>query len=251
MCLSSATIGFTGSVGSAVIGTRSAWLWADSRYWLQAEHELDAASYTLMRQGDSEVPSIPRFLAQHAEGQAVGFDPMLHTPAEAAALTDALAGAGARLVAVDNLIDRIWTTDRPPIPTAPVTPWPAALSGRSLGEKLAALRSDLQKEGADHLVVATLDELAWTFDLRGQDVDFNPVTIAWGLVSSTGATSPISRPWALVSLPVPPVLATAMCVTSQWERRFACIPPPKGVCPDLVISVKCMAYVMRYNHFTH
>lgn len=180
--------GFTGSVGSAVIGTRSAWLWADSRYWLQAEHELDAASYTLMRQGDSEVPSIPRFLAQHAQGQAVGFDPMLHTPAEAAALTDALAGAGARLVAVDNLIDRIWTTDRPPIPTAPVTPWPAALSGRSLGDKLAALRSDLQKEGADHLVVATLDELAWTFDLRGQDVDFNPVTIAWGLVSSTGAT---------------------------------------------------------------
>lgn len=179
--------GFTGSVGSAVIGRDAAWLWADSRYWLQAENELDASCYTLMRQGDSDVPSIPRFLARYAEGRVVGFDPMLHTPNEASALSDALAGAGARLVAVDNLIDRIWTTDRPPVPEAPVTPWPAELSGRTLSDKLAGLRADLENEGADHLVVATLDELAWTFDLRGQDVDFNPVTIAWGLVSRDGA----------------------------------------------------------------
>lgn len=179
--------GFTGSVGSAVIGHDTAWLWADSRYWLQADHELDPACYTLMRQGDSEVPSIPRFLARHAEGRVVGFDPMLHTPNEASALSDALVSAGARLVAVDNLIDRIWTTNRPPVPENPVTPWPAELSGRTLTDKLAHLRARLDDEGVDHLVVATLDELAWTFDLRGQDVDFNPVAIAWGLVSSDTA----------------------------------------------------------------
>ncbi len=177
--------GFTGSMGSAVVARDpavGAWLWADSRYWLQAENELDPASYDLMRQGDTDVPSIPRFLARQAEGQVVGFDPRLHTPAEADALRQALAPVGASLTPVDNLIDRVWP-DRPAVPENPITPWPAAHSGRSLAEKLAHLRDALRAEGADHLVVATLDELAWTFDIRGSDVDFNPVVIAWGLVS--------------------------------------------------------------------
>lgn len=207
--------GFTGSVGSAVIGKDAAWLWADSRYWLQAENELAPASYTLMRQGDTDVPSIPRFLARHAEGRVVGFDPMLHTPNEASALSDALAGAGAQLVPVDNLIDRIWTDERPPVPAAPVSPWPAELSGRTLTDKLAALRADLAKDGADHLVVATLDELAWTFDLRGQDVDFNPVTIAWGLVSANAAHLFIAE--AKLTAPAREHLAAAGVTISPYE----------------------------------
>lgn len=180
--------GFTGSAGNAVVGRDGAWLWADSRYWLQAERELDPAAVTLMRMGEHDVPSLARFLASVAANRVVAYDPFLHSPAEIKELSDALADTGARLVATsDNLVDRVWR-DRPALPDAPVEPWPAQYSGRSTAEKLTALRTDMVRLGVEHVVVTTLDEIAWLYDLRGQDVDFNPVAVAWALVSLDGAT---------------------------------------------------------------
>ena len=180
--------GFGGSMGSAVVGRDGAWLWADSRYWLQAERELDPTAFTLMRQGQHGVPSIARFLADVSPQRKVGYDPSLHSPAEAKELAEAVTAAGGTLVAVaDNLVDAIWA-DRPALPSTPISVWPTEFSGRAVADKLADIRKGLEQHAADHLVVTTLDEIAWTFDIRGADVDFNPVAIAWAIVSRQGAT---------------------------------------------------------------
>lgn len=175
--------GFNGSMGNVVVGLDGAWLWADSRYWLQAVRELDPGAFTLMRQGEHDVPSIARFLGDVGAQRKVGYDPSLHSPAEAKELAEAISSAGGTLVAVaDNLVDRVWA-DRPALPLEPVEVWPSTYSGRAVSDKLAGLRKELATLGCDHLVITTLDEIAWTFDIRGHDVDFNPVTIAWAIVS--------------------------------------------------------------------
>lgn len=180
--------GFGGSMGNAVVGRDGAWLWTDSRYWLQAERELDPAAFTLMRQGQHGVPSIARFLADVAPQRKVGYDPSLHSPAEAKELSEAVTAAGGTLVAVaDNLVDAVWA-DRPALPATPISAWPVAFSGRAVADKLADIRKGMDQHAADHLVVTTLDEIAWTFDIRGSDVDFNPVAIAWAIVSKDRAT---------------------------------------------------------------
>jgi len=183
--------GFTGSMGSAVVGADAAWLWADSRYWLQAAAELDAASWHLMRQGAHGVPSIPRHLATVAAGKRVGYDPRLSSPAEAKELRRALTEAGAELVAVaDNLVDLAWDElgGRPALPKNHATVWPDALAGQTVADKLAALRAGTTGLGARHLVMTTLDEIAWAMNIRGTDVDFNPIVIAWAIVSPDAAT---------------------------------------------------------------
>jgi len=180
--------GFTGSMGNAVVGLDGAWLWADGRYWLAAERELDPAAFTLMRQGQHGVPSIARFLADVGANRKVGYDPSLSSPAEAKELSDAITAAGGTLVALsDNLVDAIWA-DRPALPAEPIEAWPVTYSGKCVADKLADLRKGMATLGCEHLVITTLDEIAWTFDIRGKDVEFNPVTIAWAIVSTTSAT---------------------------------------------------------------
>ncbi|MCC6623990.1 MAG: aminopeptidase P family protein [Deltaproteobacteria bacterium] len=183
--------GFTGSMGNALVGREEAWLWADSRYWLQAAAELDAACWQLMRQGAHGVPSIPRHLGAIAAGKRVGFDPKLSSPSEAKELERALSEAGAELVAVaDNLVDLAWDElgGRPALPNNPATVWPDELAGARVADKLAELRQGTAALGASHLVMTTLDEIAWAMNIRGSDVDFNPVVIAWAIVSPDAAT---------------------------------------------------------------
>ena len=207
--------GFTGSMGSVVVGLDGAWLWADGRYWLAAERELDPSAFTLMRQGQHTVPSIARFLADVGANRKVGYDPALHSPAEAKELSDAISAAGGTLVALsDNLIDLIWA-DRPALPAAPVEVWPELYSGKSVADKLADLRKGIAALGCEHLVITTLDEIAWTFDIRGSDVDFNPVTIAWAIVSHDAATLFIAP--SKMNHSVAAHLAAAHVVTAPYE----------------------------------
>lgn len=180
--------GFTGSMGSAVVGRGGAWLWADSRYWLQAEAELDSAAWSLMRLGEHDVPTIARFLERQPAGTSVGYDARLSSPAEARELLDAVQAAGGRVVAIDeNLVDRVWT-DRPALPATPVTVWPEAHAGQSVADKLAAIRGGVTALGGSALVATTLDEIAWIFNLRGADVAFNPVFVAWAIIEASATT---------------------------------------------------------------
>ncbi len=173
--------GFTGSAGDAVLGLERAWLWTDSRYWLQAQAELDPEHFELMRAGAPEVPSVDDWLG--ARGALVGVDPRVLSLRRARALREGLVKHGGELRSLErNLVDAAWT-ERPPVPREPAVRLDLPYTGRSVEQKLADVRAELAKRGADALVLTTLDAIAWLFNLRGRDVEYNPLLIAYALVT--------------------------------------------------------------------
>lgn len=180
--------GFTGSMGDCAVAADGAWQWADSRYWLQAEAELDGEVWTTMKDGKRGVPSLTKWVGELPLGTVVGFDPRLVPLATYQKLVDAAALAGVRLEPLDdNLVDRVWA-DRPALPNAPIAVWPDVYAGRSLADKLADVREELAGAGAGAVVLTTFDAIAWQFNLRGADVDFNPIFISYAIVGRDDAT---------------------------------------------------------------
>ncbi|TNF26279.1 MAG: aminopeptidase P family protein [Deltaproteobacteria bacterium] len=180
--------GFTGSMGDCVVGLEGAWQWADSRYWLQAEAELDPGVWTLMKQGYAGVLDLVPWLGKRPAGTVVGYDPRLVGLDQATAIVAAVEGAGGRVVAIEeNLVDQVWT-DQPELPLGPIAPWPLEHAGRSVADKLADIRAALAEAGAGALVMTNLDAIGWAFNVRGADVDYNPVVIAYAVVGADDAT---------------------------------------------------------------
>lgn len=180
--------GFTGSAGDAVVTMRDAGLWTDSRYWLQAERQLDPDVWTLHRAGAPGVPSWQEHLARLGRGSNVGVDAALLSLASFESLAVALRRRGVALHRVEpNLIDMDWP-DRPALPREPVRAQPAGLAGRSTADKLADLRAAFARADADAHLVTSLDAVAWLLNLRGGDVPFNPVFVAAAIITSDDAT---------------------------------------------------------------
>ncbi len=180
--------GFTGSAGDVVVTREGAGLWTDGRYFLQATEQLRGSGIKLFKQGVRGVPSIAAWLAtQLGKGEALGVDPQLLSRGAEGELRGALEGVGARLKLVEgNLVDRIWE-DRPPAGTAPVLALPLEFTGEAVASKLKRLRRALAERGADAHVLTSLDAIAWLFNLRGADVEYNPVVIAHAVVSAEQA----------------------------------------------------------------
>ena len=188
--------GFTGSAGVAVVTADEAYLWTDGRYWLQAEQELDGASWKLMKQGSPGCPEVAKFLcdtlgggkAQKETPRAVGIDPSVHAAAVAKDLASTLGSRGIELRPIEgrNLVDEVWGAARPRPPAGAVRVHPAEFAGATVGSKLATLARELDKAGADALVAASLDEVAYLFNIRGADIACCPVVLAYALVQRTG-----------------------------------------------------------------
>ncbi len=180
--------GFSGSMGDALVGLDGAWLWADSRYWLQADDQLDPEVWRLVKMGARDVPKMHDWLANNAAGRVVGLDPKVMGLKAAKSFADAIEGAGGTLELLeDNLIDAVWS-DRPELPLEPAVVWPDRFAGRSVADKLGDVREALAKEASTALVVTTLDAVAWLFNVRGSDVSFNPVLVSYALVTGETAT---------------------------------------------------------------
>lgn len=179
---------FTGSAGTAVVTASEALLWTDGRYFLQAEREL-SKHWTLMRAGVPGTPEMAAWLASSLPHSShVGIDPTLHTAAAARALRVALSLAGHELTPLpSNLVDRVWA-DRPAPPLQPLRVHAQCWAGETVAAKLGRMRSAISGAGAQLLVVAALDEVAWLFNLRGGDVAHCPVALAYALVTLTDAT---------------------------------------------------------------
>lgn len=158
-------------------------LWTDSRYFLQAASQLEGSGIELYKLALPETPSITEFLLHelHA-GQAVGLDGQTYSAAEASALANKLSRKEIKLDTSADLIEGIWK-DRPAVPGNPIFEMPEALSGASVHEKLDLINNQLRSEGADCLILAALDEIAWTFNIRGTDVTYNPVVVSYAFVS--------------------------------------------------------------------
>lgn len=175
--------GFTGSAGTVIITADKAGLWTDSRYFLQASTQLEGTGIELFKMMLPETPTIPEFLTHELkEGQTVGLNGETYSLADARSLEKALAEKEIKLNTNASLIDPIWK-ERPAIPETPMFEMPVELSGKSTEDKLIDINKMLHKAGADCTILSALDEVAWTFNIRGTDVAYNPVVISYAFVS--------------------------------------------------------------------
>ncbi|MEE1903960.1 aminopeptidase P family protein [Pseudomonas inefficax] len=178
--------GFHGSVGTLVVTADFAGLWVDSRYWEQAEHELAGSGIELMKLLPGK-PGALEWLGEHVETNgSVAVDGAVMALASARQLGDRLKARGARLVTDKDLLGQVWE-GRPALPGNPVYQHLPPHATVSRAEKLAQLRQSVQAKGADWHFIATLDDIAWLFNLRGSDVSYNPVFVAFALISQQQA----------------------------------------------------------------
>ena len=176
--------GFLGSAGSAVVLAREAAIFTDGRYTLQVRDQVDAAHWSYQALPET---SVAAWLGEHApEGARIGYDPWLHTRSWVDEARAALAARDAELVAVrSNPIDAIWT-DRPAPSGARLVPHALEHAGKSSAEKRQDMADALREQKADAAVLSALDSIAWTFNIRGSDVDRTPVALAFALVHEDG-----------------------------------------------------------------
>eukprot|EP00045_Choanoeca_perplexa_P005437 m.46133 g.46133 ORF g.46133 m.46133 type:complete len:607 (+) comp13119_c0_seq2:83-1903(+) len=175
--------GFDGSAGKAIVATNAAALWTDGRYWLQAETQLDS-NWTLMKAGAKDTLTEAAWLKQTLQpGQRVGVDPRLMAHVDFTKLADTLRKDNLELVAVENnLIDAVWD-DQPAKPCAPIVVHHERYAGMRWQDKAAELRATMEVESCGLVVLTALDEIAWFFNLRGNDIVYNPVFHAYAAVT--------------------------------------------------------------------
>ena len=180
--------GFTGSMGTLVVSATKAALFADSRYWTQAEAELAGSGIALERITSASSPAHVEWLARElANGQTAAVDAQVIGLAAAQKLRKALDAAGVKLRTDIDLFAEVWA-DRPALPAAPVYEHVAPHATQSRADKLAQLRTAMQAHGATHHLVSTLDDIAWLFNLRGSDVNYNPIFLGHALIDTAQAT---------------------------------------------------------------
>jgi len=178
--------GFHGSVGTLVVTPDFAGLWVDSRYWEQADHELAGSGIELMKLLPGKPGALEWLSDNVAPNGNFAVDGAVMALASARQLGERLKARGAGLVTDKDLLDQVWD-GRPALPANPVYQHLPPHATVSRAEKLAQLRQGIQAKGADWHFIATLDDIAWLFNLRGSDVSYNPVFLAFALISQQQA----------------------------------------------------------------
>lgn len=191
--------GFTGSAGTAVVTLKSAALWTDSRYFIQAEEQLKGTEFQLMKLKIEGTPTISEWIASElstSDSQSsteIGMDGMVNTVAVVEKMKEELKQRGGITVRTNfDPLARIWK-DRPQIPQSSVEIQPMELAGEETTSKLIRIRQALRARHADGMLVTALDDIAWTLNLRGSDVHCNPVFVSYLLIASDKATLYINK----------------------------------------------------------
>jgi Xaa-Pro aminopeptidase len=175
--------GFTGSAGTVVITPQKAGLWTDSRYFLQASDQLQGSGIELFKIGLPDTPAYTDWLAgELQEGDTVGIEGAVFAASDAKSLIHFFDGKKIQVNSHFAPYDAIWK-DRPVIPKNQAFILPEKFSGLSTREKIRQTLQAIRKEGAEQTILAALDSIAWLFNLRGNDVEYNPVAVAYAAVS--------------------------------------------------------------------
>lgn len=174
--------GFTGSAGTLVVAKSEAVLFTDGRYFIQAARELEGTGIQLMKMGEPGVPTVNEYLDKLlGEGQTLGFDGRVVQAKEAAGYEKMVKKKQGKIVWDKDLAEGIWQ-DRPRMPGSPVYILDERYCGEAVEKKLLRVREKMKEEGADIHILTTLDDIAWLFNLRGSDVDFCPVFLAYAVI---------------------------------------------------------------------
>lgn len=185
--------GFTGSLGNLVITKNKAGLWTDSRYFIQAESQLRDSTIDLHKLRTEGHLSYNKWIStQLKEGSKIGIDGFNAGIEEVNNLQNSLKPNNHELITNVDLVSDLWT-DRPSIPATEIKNHDIKYAGISRLDKVENIRKEMKKEGAKHHLVASLDDIAWIMNIRGEDVDFNPVTISYLLISIDKTTLFINK----------------------------------------------------------
>lgn len=180
--------GFDGSVGTLVVTQQEAGVWVDSRYFVQAETQLEGSGISMMKLTQGQAAAPIRWLAEQLPaGATVGYDAQVVSLAHARQMDDILGAADIVQRGDLDLLDEVWT-DRPELPSAPIRAHATQYLDESRAQRLAGVREAMAEHGADWHLISTLDDIAWLLQLRGADVGFNPVFLAHLLVGRDSAT---------------------------------------------------------------
>ncbi|ACA89664.1 MULTISPECIES: aminopeptidase P family protein [Burkholderia] len=219
--------GFTGSVGTLVVTADFAGLWVDSRYWVQADAELAGTGVQLMKMtgGQQSAPHVDWLAQNVAAGATVGVDGAVLGVAAARGLTAALSARGIALRTDVDLLDAIWP-ERPGLPGDAVFEHVAPQADTTRASKLAEVRRAMHAQGAQWHFVSTLDDLAWLFNLRGADVNFNPVFVAHAMIGADRATLFVADG------KVPPALAASLAQDGVDVRAYDAARASLAALPD-------------------
>lgn len=174
--------GFTGSAGTVVITENKAGLWTDSRYFLQAERELEGSGIELFKMGIAGTPAIEEWLLNTLPKKAeIGVDARLFSVNQLESMKQKLLSKKLSLKHIADLGTKGWD-NRPRLPKDPIYLHDEEVAGKSISEKIADLQKEMEAAGATVTILSALDEIAWLFNLRGSDVAFNPVFYAYAVI---------------------------------------------------------------------
>ena len=181
--------GFNGSAGTAVVTMTSAALWTDSRYFIAAEEQLRDTEYQLMKLKIEGTPTIAEWIGKECgPGAEVAIDGLCSSANSVKELIADLRKQGGITLRTNlDPLKTIWS-DRPPIPDSPVELYPMKYAGEMALDKIACVRKALRERHADGMLMSSLDDIAWTLNLRGSDVHCNPVFVSYLLISSKDVT---------------------------------------------------------------
>lgn len=183
--------GFDGSAGTAAITATKAGMWVDSRYFIHADIQLKDTGFESMKMGLPETLDIvPWLITELKAGDRVGVNPLLFSVNAFMTMQQQFKMHGIDLVTID-LIKDIWM-DRPAMPTDPLFVYDATMAGVESRDKIHAVRKKMKEALANVFIISTLDEIAWLFNIRGTDVDYNPVVTSYALITDTEAILYIS-----------------------------------------------------------
>lgn len=174
--------GFSGSAGTLVVTHKEAQLWTDGRYFLQAEEQLKDTGIHLMKIGEEGVPTVQKYLAAILKDEAsLGYDGRTIRVKYADSIQKELYGKNIRYIENIDLVGEIWK-DRPSFPKNRIWLLSEKYSGKSRKDKLTELRETMRHAGADAVLLATLDDIAWLYNLRGYDIPYNPVALSYTMI---------------------------------------------------------------------
>jgi len=185
--------GFTGSAGTVVVTLEESGLWTDGRYYLQGEQQLEGSEIKLFKQGMADVPDFDQWLTQVLnKGDVVGVDSRVYSVSAYGSLKQRLSKSDLKVDGSNDFIKKIWK-DRPEMPVTDAYILDEKYAGKSISDKISEIRNTFKAKDINSHLVATLDDIAWILNIRGADVSYNPVTIAYLLIEEDLTTLFIKR----------------------------------------------------------
>lgn len=175
--------GFSGSAGTAVITKTEARLWTDGRYFIQAAAQLEGTTVELMKMGEPGVPELNTYIEEVLkEGETLGFDGRVVSVGEGEGYAAIARKKNAKVNYQVDLIDEIWE-DRPILSEEPAFDLDVKYAGENVASKLARIREEMKEAGTNVHVVSTIDDICWTLNIRGNDIDFFPLVLSYGIIT--------------------------------------------------------------------